>query len=332
MNDPQRNRHSFFWPIILIGVGIIWLLVNLGMIAPINFVTLLQFWPILLIILGLDILLGHRYPWAGSLVALLALGGLIAYLVMQPNTGKPVSYPSGSKEETLSEPLEDASSVSYYFETASEPVKIDSLDEGSNLLLNADLVHQGTINFNVSGTTNKMVNLSETTNPNDWFGWNLSDINNKWDISLARKLPTDLRIDGGSGALTVDLENVQLESLSADLGSGASSFILPEGDDTVSVDINSGSGAVNMQVPEDTDVTIRIESGSGALNIDVPNDAAVMVEVMDSGSGSLQIGNSIDQVTGDNETGTWKTSGYDSAKRHILIKLLDRGSGAISIE
>lgn len=333
MNEPEKNRHSFFWPIILIGVGAIWLLINLGFISVNSLSSLFQFWPLLLVILGLDILFGHRYPWVGSLVAIAALGGLIAFLVLQPQSTTTLNTTSSRyKEETFSEPLADTTSVTYYFETASEPVEINSLEKSSPLLINADLIHQGTVDFNVSGTANKMVNLSEMTNPNDWFSWNLTDLKNKWDIALTPNIPSDLRIEGGSGSLNIDLNNIQLETLTADLGSGASSFTLPQTDSPISADINSGSGAVDFNIPDKTDVTLRVESGSGAIAIDVPNDAGVMVEVMDSGSGALSLGSFLEKKSGDEKTGTWESANYGSATHRILIKLLDRGSGAISIK
>ena len=155
MENPRHDRHSFFWPILLVGVGLVWLLVNLGIIAPISFATIIQFWPILLILLGLDILFGRRFPWVGGLAALLILCGFVAYFVMQPNTGSVLTNTGQSKEETFNAPLEETTSASYYLETSSEPVSIDALNASSDQLINADLIHQGTINFNVTGSTNK---------------------------------------------------------------------------------------------------------------------------------------------------------------------------------
>jgi hypothetical protein len=331
MENPRHHRHSFFWPILLIGVGLIWLLVNMGIIAPVTVSQILQFWPVLLIVLGLDILFSRRFAWLGSLVAVLALGGLIAYMVVQPNTGT-VTYNSGqSQQDTYTAPLDQASSVTYNLETFSEPVTISALKESSDQLINADLIHQGQIDFSVTGTTNKMVTLSESTNPNNWFSWNFSGINNKWDIALTSKIPADVKIDGGSGSINADLSDIQLKSLTTDLGSGSSSFILPKSEDQLDVDINSGSGSVSLTIPDQTNVTIRIQSGSGALDIQLPQGTGVRVEVMDSGSGSLDLGSSLTKISGDDETSTWESKNYEQSVQHILIKLLDRGSGSISI-
>ena len=71
-NNYYRGR-SFFWPIFLIGVGVVLLLSNLNIIESVNFFFLLQLWPVLLIALGLQILFGRSYPWVGNLLAVLVV-------------------------------------------------------------------------------------------------------------------------------------------------------------------------------------------------------------------------------------------------------------------
>jgi hypothetical protein len=46
--------------VILIAVGIIWLLGNLGVLSAANILVLLRLWPLLLIVIGLDLLFGRQ--------------------------------------------------------------------------------------------------------------------------------------------------------------------------------------------------------------------------------------------------------------------------------
>lgn len=329
MDHPRNHHHSLFWPIILVGIGVIWLLVNLGVIAPISIGTVLQFWPILLIVLGLDILFGRQYAWVGGLAGILVVAGLVAYLVMAP--ASTTNTASQVLTENFSAPVSEAVSVSYRLETASEPVDIHSLASGSDQLIDANLTHQGQINFSVNGTSNKTVSLSEITNPSDWFAWNLFNSNMKWDIGLAAGIPADISLSGGSGSIHADLTGVKLQSLNADLGSGASDFSLPQSNQDMAFDLNSGSGSVNMSLPSSTNVTLKIQSGSGALNVALPANAAVRIEVMNGGSGSLNLPGTLIPTSGNSDSGTWQSAGYDQATERILIQILDRGSGSISI-
>ena len=329
MDNQKHHRHSFFWPILLIGVGLIWLLVNLGIIAPFSVGTILQFWPILLIVFGLDILFCRSYAWVGSVVGILAVGGLVAYLILSPQTVTQIT--PQSLQENFTAPAGETSTVTYNLETASEPVSIYALDANSDQLIEANLTHQGRVNFSVTGTTDKMVSLSETSDPSNWFTWTLTNANLKWNVGLAAGLPADVKLSGGSGSIEADLSGMKLQTLTADLGSGSSNFTLPQSDTEISAIVNSGSGSVNINLPEKTDITLRLQSGSGSLNISLPADTGVKVEVMDSGSGSLSLPSSLNQLSGDRNAGTWQSEGYAQAAAKITIKILDRGSGSISI-
>lgn len=327
METPKRQL-SFFWAIILIGAGIIWLMVNLGILAPFSIGTLLQFWPLLLVLLGLDILFGRRYAWLGSLFGVLMVAAVIVLLVMAPKSG--LVQTSQNQVDTYTEPLGEATFVTYNFSTASEPVEIFALSDESKLI-DATIAHQGAISFGVTGSTNQTVRLYEEYETSNWFNWNLSFENYKWSIGLTPSIPADLILDGGSGSINADLSGVQLETLTADLGSGASIFVLPESDTPLEVNIDSGSGAVNVDLPKTTTITLALQSGSGSVHIDIPDDAPVRIEVLDSGSGSLSLPDNANRVSGDVETGAWETPSYSTAADPILIQIVDRGSGSISI-
>jgi hypothetical protein len=329
MND-SRHHNSSFWPTLLIGVGLIWLLVNLGIIAPANLNSIWQFWPLLLVWLGLDIIFRHQQAWIGDLIGILAVGGLVAYLVLQPSTGI-VQTTAQIQQENFSSPISDTASVTYNFETASEPVNIYALASNSDKLIDANLVHQGNIDFSVTGNQNKLVVLSEQTDPSSWFNWNLNNPQSKWDIGIAGSVDSDITIDGGSGTINADFTGIKLQRLSLDLGSGASTFTLPQMEENISADLNSGSGSVNLTLPVMTNLLLRVESGSGALNINVPEDAALQVVVMDSGSGSLNLPANLARISGSDETGTWQTDNFEKADYRITIKIMDQGSGSISV-
>jgi hypothetical protein len=90
---------------------------------------------------------------------------------------------------------------------------------------------------------------------------------------------------------------------------------------------------VKIDLPAETDVVLSIDSGSGSVNINLPPASGFRIEIMDSGSGSMNIPARMEQVSGTStsETGTWQTSGFDKAVNKIVIKIVNRGSGSISI-
>ncbi len=326
----EPKRASFFWPVILIGAGAILLLRNLGILQDFDLNILLRLWPLVLVVIGLDMILGRRFPWAGALIGLLTIGAAILFLYYAPSMG--INPSAGIKTEVLSTPLGNTDRVEYILNTSYEPVTISSLSDSSDLF-HATIVHRDHINFNVTGDTEKLITLSETSTADRWFNLDLGVTGLKWDIGLAPGVLSVINLDGGSGTLKIDLEDIALESLNANLGSGSSNFKLPVSTTAYTVDIDSGSGAVTMAMPDDTDLTLTISSSSGAITLQVPSGVAFKVEVLDDGSGSVHLPTGLDLVQGDGtfENSTWQTPGFDSADNQILIRIVDRGSGTIWI-
>jgi hypothetical protein len=70
----RRTRHSLFFPLLLIAVGVVFLLDNLNLIAVDGWELILRLWPVLLIVGGLDYLYqGRGWTWGAFL---LLLGGV----------------------------------------------------------------------------------------------------------------------------------------------------------------------------------------------------------------------------------------------------------------
>ena len=330
MENPRR-MHSLFWPILLVGVGITWLLVNLGIIPAFNPVQLLKLWPIILIVLGFDMILGRRFPWAGTLIGLLAVAGIVTFLIMSPKLG--YTPAAKTQTETFTELVGDATSSKIYIESSSAPVKVNPLSAGDELV-HAVITHRSIFNFDVSGTSDRYVRMSETSNSTDWLSWDITADRLAWDIGLAQGIPTEFIFNGGSGKIDVDLTSIELTSLKADLGSGASDFILPAVDTEYTAEIDSGSGAVDVEILDGATLTLELSGGSGAVNVSLPKNAEFEIEVFDDGSGSLSLPSGLLKVGGGTglSLGVWKTAGFDTADAKIIIKIMDQGSGSINIQ
>ena len=76
----------------MIGVGVIFLLVNFGTLAISPWGVVLHFWPVLLVALGLDLIIGRRSSWSPVLgTAGLALtAGIFWLIVTTPGISDPL--------------------------------------------------------------------------------------------------------------------------------------------------------------------------------------------------------------------------------------------------
>jgi cell wall-active antibiotic response 4TMS protein YvqF len=55
----NMRGHDVFWPLVLVGAGVVLLLQNLGLIAAKSIDRFLNLWPLLLVLLGIGLVL-HR--------------------------------------------------------------------------------------------------------------------------------------------------------------------------------------------------------------------------------------------------------------------------------
>jgi hypothetical protein len=81
------KERSIFWPLVLIGAGVFWILIGTGVVPSANLWALLQTFPYLLILLGLGLILRAYWRFAGMLVSLLVVAGAAMAVVYAPQLG-----------------------------------------------------------------------------------------------------------------------------------------------------------------------------------------------------------------------------------------------------
>lgn len=297
----MKKERSLFFPLALIATGVIWILVSMGKIPAQNVWALAHFWPFLLIVAGLGLIL--RSYWAGSrwLVDVLLVGGAVLSIVFAPqlgwntpqwNLGAGISFDGGGEAgsgKVISQTREvhtfSTISISYPAEVLIQQGKTElvKLEAEDNLIPQLSTeVRDGKlyINNKVSSwgervRATKPVRITITVK-------DLHDL----DFSSAgkiriEKLQTDtLHVDlSGAGELVLD--QLQAKSLRGSL-SGAGSFVASGTADQLTMDM-SGVGSFNGA--DLTTLTANVQlSGVGSATVRVKDDLTAQV----SGLGSVR--------------------------------------------
>lgn len=323
---PRYHYRSLFWPIVLIGVGAIWLLVNLGYIAVANLVGIWKLWPLLLIAAGLDLLVGRRLPIVGALFGLATVGLVIFILVA--GVQLPGARPVGVVTERLHTPLESAKSAQVTLDLWSDPVRVYSLS-GSPELVDANITHTGQVDLTSTGAANKNIHLDHRADFNPEF-FTFGSPDQRADIGLTPSIPLELAVNSASGSQEFDLSGLNLASFALDAASGSVNMTLPKSAASYPVRLDGASGSINVNVQDGASFKMKIDSASGSISIHLPQNAAVRIDVQDNGSGSLSVGSGFNRISGNDEIGVWETPGYASASNQIEITVTSFGSGSIS--
>ena len=308
----RRGSRSFFWPIMLISVGILLLLSNLEIVSWNTWNLVWRFWPLVLVAIGIDVIFGQRSTLGAILSAMLVLAVLavIAGAVFFADQLPMISrFAEDTPWETahVEHVLGDFEAAEIFIDYTSLPGNLYALKD-STYLIEGDLAYRGELVFEVDqrGSTADITLDSRYTGT--WTSFQSSP-HAEWEIGLTPEIPLEISLDSGSGSCVFDLSGLMVENLFLD----------------------SGSGSIQIFLPEDQSFDFRLDSGSGSLRIDLPEGTGVRV-VLDSGSGSFNPGSDFVLVSGERRgDGVWESKDYDDADYRIEMNI-DQGSGSITFK
>ena len=312
---PRHSRPSIFWPLLLVGGGVMLLLSNLGYLPWQSWAIIGRLWPLLLVALGIDLLIGPRSA-VGAVVSTLLILILIGGMALVGLSAEKIPVleswiqPAGWHTEHVEHPLDGVGSASVHINWASVPGSLGALRDSANLI-EGDIDLRDELAWNVAVRDGHAVVVLDSHSSGVWFSpvFSVDRTDARWDVRLSPEIPLDLSLDGGSGPGEYDLSGLQIGKLMLDDGSGPTTIVLPS---------NSTFRAT-------------IDGGSGPLNITLPESVGVRL-VIDSGSGPFSPGERFRLVDGDRQgDGTWETDNYGIASHTISLKI-DQGSGPITIQ
>jgi hypothetical protein len=333
----RKNGRSLFGPVFLIGLGVYFLLRNLGIVSELNWGVALQLWPLLLIFLGINIIVQQvRRPFGTALSGLVGLtavavfGAVLFFGIELPflsrfNLQSSVEY----RQESVAVSGDGVETAVVSLDLGSLGADVTGLDSSQNVL-EGTLSVAGDLDLRQSVQGSEAnISLSED-NSNFWWGsWVTNEQQQPWQIGLSRTVPLDLTVDVGSGQTDMELGSLLLSDLYVDFGSGAVNLQMPGGD--YDIRLEGGSGKLVTTLPQNGRHELELDGGSGAINLFLPPNMSARVE-LDSGSGRVSLDDRFEKISGDDNDGVWETPNYDSDSANSMIIFIEGGSGAISLE
>lgn len=301
----RRGASGVTGAIILIAVGVVILLNNLGVLT-VDWLSLLRFWPVILVLVGLDIILGRHSVFGSLVVAVIAavvIGGIIWMVGV---TGQWAGPSRGDVVTTeVAERLGNVDALEVNLNVGVMETNVDALSGGDYAIegtykTNSDNLKLD-MNYETRGDTGV---LTISQQGRDGRLDLTSNTTNKLDLGLTDQVPVDLIIDAGVGKVTLDLTGVNVRSLRIEAGVGSLDITLP-GEGNFEVSVDAGVGSVNLTVPNSLEA--RVEYEGGLSNLDVPNRF---------------------DKTGED---VWETGNYSGATNRVKIAV-NAGIGSVNIQ
>ena len=260
MTTESRNVRGLVGPMILIAIGLLLLLANLGIVQWNVWAFLARFWPVALIAVGVDILLGGRSR--GAVVAGVLILGAVLWFGWSTPLG---SVAAQGESITVSQSLEGASRAELRLAPG---VARLSLSAGSD----EDLLIAGTVvrgrgetidqQFDRNGQT-ASYSIASRRSGAPIFGDNSARV---WDLEVNPRVPLDLVVDAGVGRVDLDLSELSIADLSLNLGVGETLVVLPR-EGSYEASIEAGVGEVRVRLPRGVAARIRADRGVGSIDV-----------------------------------------------------------------
>lgn len=296
----EKSRASLFGPLILIGLGVLLLLSNLGVMNLNLWELIFRFWPLFLVAAGLDLLLGRRAN-SGALIALLLVVGLVLGGIwlgyVRSNAFE------GGQGQAISQLRKGASRATIELESSVSQMKINAGATGEQLVEGTIALHNNEdlqTDFQVTDGTAYYSLRSDSGSfilPN--FGRREDGL---WNLRLNAETPTKLAVSTGVGSADLNLELLTVTEL----------------------DVSTGVGAVEITLPARGNFDAAIEGGVGEIVVLIPDTLAAQITA-NAGLGSVHVEGDFLQRNGE-----YTSPDFETATDRVTLSV-DGGVGSITI-
>jgi hypothetical protein len=236
--------------------------------------------------------------------------------------------------DTLSEPLNGATTATLDIDSGTGNLTIDGLTSGEQLLATGTLQYienqARPIRWVCSDKDQVVFALDGHGSGRPCFGfpWLSRTGATEWQIHLNPAVRSDITAHSDGGNIKLDLDGMAVTHLSADTGGGNVDVALPDRVANLHAAAATGAGNVTVEIGSSTTGrnTVDANSGAGNVVVRVPRGMAARVHAT-SGLGRVTVDprfNKIDRTT-------YQSADYDGARDTVEISVKS-GAGNVSVD
>lgn len=258
----RKRRGCLLFPLALVFLGIMLLLINLGVVDSTVWSTVVQYWPVLLILVGIDMLL--QRPSVGFVIGTV-IGIVVVVTAVMVLFLMPASWNMQRRMITHRFDRATAADIILSCRTCSMRVgPLTGIQDSANLI-------SGTLTLRRDQTlTESLRRIGDRIRlrlESDYrlpFQLPAEHDARIWNLGISREIPISLLIETMGGA-SLDLTDIILESADISIGDAPSTITLP----STSAAVYLSGRQIVVNVPDDVGITIH---GWEAIELSVPTD------------------------------------------------------------
>ncbi len=289
---------SYFWPALLILAGVIALLVNANAVPVDRLYRLVDLWPLILVVIGLELIARRAFQGSASdvaslLIVLLAAGGAVAYVAVGP----PIS--AATQTLTKSDPVGNVSEASVEVDVGAAATTIRGNSELGTDLYRARIEYSGPRPDVGLDPSTGALHISQSSGGFLFFQSRRFVL----DLQINPAVPWKITVNSGAASETLQLVGVTIGSIDLNTGASREDVTLGTPSGTVSISINGGAVTAHFHRSKGIEASVQVSGGVVSLNADGQQFHAV---------GSVG----------------WQSNGYDGATDRYQI---DVNGGACTV-
>ena len=301
-SSTRRRRRGFsLLGLLLVGFGTLLLLTVSGVAGLGIWFELVSYWPVLLILVGLKMILAPRAPLVGMAVVSLVIVATIAAAWVPLSVERIDDTP----RIAYSTPLENTETFELGMGFVSGRVALRSEPSGDRLFSAgfnnrpADVIHDHTGSFSKIYLSTDGFSVDYSDGEGDFNLSGLAD----WDLMVSPDVALDLDIRAGAADLDLDLTHLNVRR----------------------VFVGAGASQVRIRLPDSGKTLVEIEAGAADIQITVPQGVAARIE-----NDSFLNSTSIDSGRFPKADGEHRSPDYFTAEDRVDIDI-EAGASSVTV-
>ncbi len=261
---------SLFWPAILILIGVFALLVNVGLVPVERLDRLVDLWPLILVVIGLELLARRAFQGAtaeiaGVLIVVIAIVGAAAYVALGP------TIPNGPQTLDVSGKVGSLNHATARVDAGAASITVLGDPSLGDDLYRAHIEYSGPKPDVSLDSSNGEVRISEGNTSGFFFQSRHFVLN----LQLNTSVPWKIAVDSGASSDNFDLLSVHVAGIDINTGASKEDITVGPPSGTVPITINGGALTVNVHRPSSVAASVAVSGGAVSLTFDGRSSKAV---------------------------------------------------------
>lgn len=260
------TRRSLALPLILIGIGVVALLANVGVLSADAIDRTVSLWPLILVLVGAELIVHRVLPPPSAGVAGLALLALmlavvVAYAALGPRV------PGGSRTFDAAAPRQDLSRANLVLDASAAQVDVRATGLANDLYR----VHfeypanQGAPSVTLDREAGRvMVEQNRSAAPFSFRGGRATFVR----VDLTDQVAWAVDLGGGAYRGTLDLASLQVTGMHVSGGAANLDLRLGGPKGKIPLDFSGGAFNITVHVPAGTALRVTVSGGANDVEVD----------------------------------------------------------------